>query len=287
MTVSGIDGVTVASFFGVDRVSDTEVTVELTFDGDFDTDATLTFTVGADAVAGYNEDFTVQVSVTALEESLVASTEFPLTEATLNESVVALTLTGRNYAQSSWDIERSLTVSGIDGVTVASFFGVDRVSDTEVTVELTFDGDFDTDATLTFTVGSDAVAGYNEDFTVQVSVTAIEQSNATVSVSPSSVQSPDAEEELTFSLNIANGVNIAGYQATVLYDRTALRFKDSTAGNYLAAGGIFLRAAGFFGEVTLVANALEASNGAGTLVTLTFEVIDFKASTLTYPKSIL
>ena len=281
VSVSGIDGVTVG-VFDVDRVSDTQVTVELTFLGDFDTDGTLTFTVGADAVAGYSEDFTDQVSVTALEESFVASTEFPLTEATLNESVITLTLTGRNYEQSSWDIERSLTVSGIDGVAISdSYNAVRRVSDTEVTVELTFDGDFDTDATLTFTVGSDAVAGYNEDFTVQVSVTAIEQSNATVSVSPSSVQSPDVEEELTFSLNIANGVNIAGYQATVLYDRTALRFKDSTAGNYLAAGGIFLRAAGFFGEVTLVANALEASNGAGTLVTLTFEVIDFKASTLT------
>ena len=100
-----------------------------------------------------------------------------------------------------------------------------------------------------------------------------------MSVSPASVQSPDVGEELTFSLNIANGVNIAGYQAIVLYDRTALRFVDSTEGDYLAADGLFL-GAGFFGKVTLVANTLEASNGAGTLVTLTFEVIDFKASTL-------
>ena len=173
-----------------------------------------------------------------------------------------------------------MTVSGIDGVTIADFFGVDRVSDTEVTVELAFDGDFDTDSTLTFTVGADAVAGYGEDFTVQVSVTAIEQSNATVSISPSSVLSPDVGEQLTFSLNIANGVNIAGYQATVLFDRTALRLVDSTEGDYLAADGIFLRDGGVFGEVTLVANALEASNGAGTLATLTFKVRDFKASTL-------
>ena len=280
MTVSGIDGVTIADFLGVDRVSDTEVTVELAFDGDFDTDATLTFTVGADAVAGYSEDFTVQVSVTALEESLVASTEFPLTEANLHGSVVTFTLAGRNYEQYSFQIEEALTISGIDGVAISdSYDGVRRVSDTEVTVELAFDSDFDTDSTLTFTVGADAVAGYSEDFTVQVSVTAIEQSNAAVSVSPASVQSPDVGEELTFSLNIANGVNIAGYQAIVLYDRTALRFVDSTEGDYLAADGLFL-GAGFFGKVTLVANTLEASNGAGTLVTLTFEVIDFKASTL-------
>ena len=280
VTASGIDGVTFDSW-NIDRVSDTEVTVELAFDGDFDTDATLTFTVGADAVAGYSEDFTAQFAVTALEESLVASTEFPLTEATLNESVVTLTITGRNYEPSRFTIERAMTVSGIDGVTIADFLGVDRVSDTEVTVELAFDSDFDTDATLTFTVGADAVAGYSEDFTVQVSVTAIEQSNAAVSVSPASVQSPDVGEELTFSLNIANGVNIAGYQATVLFDRTALRLVDSTEGDYLAADGIFLRDGGFFGEMTLVANALEASNGAGTLATLTFEVVDFKASALT------
>ena len=280
VTVSGIDGVTFDSW-DVERVSDAEVTVELAFDGDFDTDGTLTFTVGADAIAGYSEDFTAQFAVTALEESLVASTEFPLTEAALNESVVTLTITGRNYEPSRFTIERAMTVSGIDGVTIADFFGVDRVSDTEVTVELAFDGDFDTDSTLTFTVGADAVAGYGEDFTVQVSVTAIEQSNATVSISPSSVLSPDVGEQLTFSLNIANGVNIAGYQATVLFDRTALRLVDSTEGDYLAADGIFLRDGGFFGEVTLVANALEASNGAGTLATLTFEVVDFKASALT------
>ena len=279
LTVSGIAGVTVARF-GVDRVSDAEVTVELAFDGDFDTDGTLTFTVGADAVAGYDEDFTAQFSVTALEESLSASTEFPLTEATLNESVITLTLTGRNYEQYSFEIEDALTVSGIEGVTFEEYFGIERVSDTEVTVELAFDGDFDTDATLTFTVGADAVAGYSEDFTVQVSVTAIEQSNATVSVSPASVQSPDVGEELTFSLNIANGVNVAGYQAIVLFDRTAFRLVNFTEGDYLAAGGLFLRDGGFFGEVTLVANTLEASNGAGTLATLAFEVIDFKASTL-------
>ena len=280
VAVSGIDGVTVESW-KVDRVSDTEVTVELAFDGDFDTDATLTFTVGAEAIAGYNKGFTVQVSVTALEESLVASTEFPLTEATLHESIVTLTLTGRNYEQYYWNIEDALSVSGIDGVAISdSYDGVRRVSDTEVTVELAFDSDFDTDATLTFTVGADAVAGYGEDFTVQVSVTAIEQSDATVSVSPSSVLSPAIGEQLTFSLNIANGTNVAGYQATVLFDRTALYLVKYTKGNYLLpADRIFLRYGG--GEVTLVANALEASNGAGTLATLTFEVTDFKASTLT------
>ena len=288
VTVSGIDGVTFDSW-DVDRVSDTEVTVELAFDGDFDTDATLTFTVGADAIAGYSQGFTPQITVTALEESLVASTEFPLTEANLHGSIVTLTLGGRTYERSSFTIVRALMVSGIDGVTFDSW-DVDLVSDTEVTVELTFNSDFDTDATLTLTIGADAIVGYNKDFTAQVSVTAIEQSNATVSVSPSSVLSPAIGEQLTFSLNIANGENVAGYQATVSFDTSALRDVKSAYGDYLPADAFFADPIGdyhwlgetFFHSITFAANTLaEASNGDGTLATLTFEVVDFKASTLT------
>ena len=171
VTVSGIDGVTFKSY-DVDRVSDTEVTVELTFNGDFDTDATLTFTVEAGAIAGYGGSaFTAHIPVTGGTESLVASTAAPLTEATLDESVVTLTLTGRAYEDSSYTVGRAITVSGIDSVTFKSY-DVDRVSDTEVTVELTFNGDFDTDATLTFTVEAGAIAGYGGSaFTAHIPVT--------------------------------------------------------------------------------------------------------------------
>ena len=293
VSVSGIDGVTYESW-RLDRVSDTEVTVELTFSGNFDTDATLTFTVGADAIAGYNQGFTVQVPVTGLEESLVASTEFPLTEANLHGSIVTLTLSGKNYEQSSWDIEPALTVSGIDGVTVDDF-GVDRVSDTEVTVELTFDGDFDTDATLTFSIGSGAIAGgYDQGFTAQVPVTAIEKSNATVSISPASVVSPDVGEQLVLSINITGGENVAGYQLAVFYDPSALNYVSSANGDYLQVDSFFVDVVArynwletlfgngiFDGSVRLAANTLAgAGNGDGTLATLMFEVIDFKASTL-------
>ncbi len=173
ITVSGIDGVTFRSW-DVDRISDTEVTVELTFNGDFDTNATLTFTVSADAIAGYGGSaFTAQIPVTSGSESLAASTAAPLTEATLHESVVTLTLSGRVYEDSSYTVGRAITVSGIDGVTFRSW-DVDRISDTEVTVELTFNGDFDTNATLTFTVSADAIAGYGGSaFTAQIPVTGL------------------------------------------------------------------------------------------------------------------
>ena len=131
VTVSGIDGVDFDSWT-VERLDDTQMTVELIFDGDFDTDGTLTFTVEADAIADYDGDaLTATLPVTALEESLVASTEFPLTEANLHGSIVTLTLSGRVYDEYFFSIEDALTISGIDGVTVDEYIGAERVSDTE------------------------------------------------------------------------------------------------------------------------------------------------------------
>ena len=170
--VSGIDGATFKTW-EVDRISNTEVTVELTFNGDFDTNATLTFTVGASAIADYDGTaITAQIAVTGGPESIVASTDAPLTEATLDESVVTLTLSGRIYEDSSFSVGRAITASGIDGVTFKSW-DVDRISDTMVTVELTFDGNFQTDRRLIFTVEEGAIAGYSGSaFTAEILVTA-------------------------------------------------------------------------------------------------------------------
>ena len=279
VSLSGIDGVTVSRYSGVERVSDTVATVELIFSGNIDEDTTLTLTVGADAIAGYNQAFTFQFPVTAVEESLVISTEFPLTEATLHGSIITLTLTGRRFVDW-WYIGDAVSLSGIDGVTIQRW--VARVSDTEVAVQLVSDGtDFDTDATLTFIVGADAIAGYNQGATTQFPVTATQKSNATVSISPLLVVSPAIDAQLTFNLNIKDGENVAGYQVTVSFNRTALRLVDATEGDYLPADGFFL-ADESFRRVTLTANTLaEAANGDGTLATLTFKVVDFKASRLT------
>ena len=185
VTVSGIDGVTVGTF-DVDRVSDTQVTVELTFDGtDFDTTSSLTFTVGADAIAGYSGPaLTAQLAVTAGTESLTASTAAPLTETTLNGSVVTLTLSGRTYEQSRFTIRNAITISGISGITIGTF-GVSRISDTEITVELIFNGNIDTDSTLTFTLAASAIANYNgATFTAQIPVTAGTESLVASTVAP-------------------------------------------------------------------------------------------------------
>jgi cytochrome c oxidase assembly protein Cox11 len=170
--VSGIAGITIPRH-QTDRRSVNEVTVKLEFNGNIDADATLTFSVGADAITGYSGlALTAQLPVTASVESVTASTTSPLTEASLDGSVVTLTLSGCAFARSIFDIRDAVTVAGIDGATMP-WHQPDRQSDTKVTIELEFDGDMEADGSLTFTVGADAIANYNGPaLTAQLPVTA-------------------------------------------------------------------------------------------------------------------
>ena len=112
--------------------------------------------------------------------------------------------------------------------------------------------------------------------------------NATVRVSPSPVSSPAIGEQLTLFLNIADGENVAGYQATVHFDRTAIRYVESANGEYLPAGAFFVPPVVKRNSVTLGATSLAGvSNGDGTLATLTFKVVDVKESVLTLSEVIL
>ena len=247
LTISSIEGEGVPfGSWDVDRVSDTQITVELEFAGDIDTDTPLVFTVGANAIEDYEgAALTAELPVTAVEESLVASTESPLNEATLHGSVVTLTLSGRSFVGWESDIADALTVTGIDGVTLtsSSFWErveVDWVSNTQIRIELSFDGtDFDTDATLTFTIGAAGIAGYGESLTAQLPVTVVKQSNATISLSPNPVVSPPLGEKFTIDLNITGGENVAGFQATVHYNNSTLQYMGSTQGDYLPADAFF------------------------------------------------
>ena len=173
VSVSGITGVTFDDFFGIKRVSNTKVTVELEFNGNMNTNGTLTFTVGSDGIKDYDgATLTAQIQVTANTESVAASTTAPLTEATLDGSTVTLTLSGAKFSSSIWDIRGNVKVSGITGVTIP-WNQPKRKSDTEITIELEFDGDMTTDGTLTFTVDADTIAGYNGPaLTAHVPVTA-------------------------------------------------------------------------------------------------------------------
>ena len=114
------------------------------------------------------------------------------------------------------------------------------------------------------------------------------QSNTTVRISSTPVSSPTVGELLTFPLTITVGENVAGYQATVSYDTSALRYVRSANGDYLPEGAFFVPPIVEGNKVTLAATSLAGeSNGDGTLATLTFEVMAVKDSTLSLSNVLL
>ncbi len=126
-----------------------------------------------------------------------------------------------------------------------------------------------------------------ENYTVslptdQPELTPTPSKNTIVQIHPASVASLGIGNPLEISLNITGGEAVAGYQATVQFDDTALRFVSGTNGDFLPAGAFFVQPQVEGNLIKLNAASLAGeSNGDGTLATLTFEVIAVKASTLT------
>ena len=117
---------------------------------------------------------------------------------------------------------------------------------------------------------------------VVVETKEISATDAVLSISPSPVISPAVGERLTLNLNIAAGEAVAGYQATLQFDGTVLRYVSSANGDYLSAGAFFVEPKVEGNLIKLNAASLAGeSNGNGTLATFTFEVIAVKGSTLT------
>ena len=173
LTISGISGIGIKDWNTVARVSDTKIGISLWFTGDtITTDSILTLTLRPEAIRYYNGPaLTAQIPVKGvteaelaeLSQAIVASTPYPLTEATLNGSIVTLRLTSGTLSVNDYD---HISVSEIKGVTIAkrgtwSKKAIKRVSDTEMTVELRFSGSISTDTTLIFTAEPRAIYGYN------------------------------------------------------------------------------------------------------------------------------
>lgn len=102
-----------------------------------------------------------------------------------------------------------------------------------------------------------------------------------VYISPVSVKSPAPGDPLDLSIDITNGENVAGYQLTLHFDATALRYVSGGNADYLPVGTFVIPPLVEASQVTLAATSLNGgSQGAGTLATITFEVIAVKPSAL-------
>ena len=159
----------------IESVSDTQVRVQLQFNGNFDRNTNLAFFLQSTGIKNYQgSNLRAEIPLTTTTESLTATALVPLTEATLNGSVVTLTLHGRTFEET---VGQFVSVSGISGVSIGR---IQRLNDTQVTVPLQFSGDFDSNRTLTFTVNEKDIKNYRcgactytLDLRAEVPVTAI------------------------------------------------------------------------------------------------------------------
>ena len=116
---------------------------------------------------------------------------------------------------------------------------------------------------------------------VSAFTTPSDPTDLTVSLSPASIVSPAVGEQLILSLDISDGENIAGYEATVSFDTSALRYVESSVGTYFPPGAIGVPPSVTGNRLVLAAVSLGGGvNGDGTLATVTFEVLSAKASTV-------
>ena len=233
-----------------------------------------------------NPGLDIDIEVVSDKDSLKSVTA----SARLNGSIVTLILRDGEFEFSRPRIADAVTISGTTGATF-HWSDIEKVSDTEINIELTFDDTIDEDTTLIFTVGPGAIENYNGPaLTAEISsstsaaegLTEASTTDAKMSISPSSVASPAVGQKLEFNLNISGGEAVAGYQATVQFDTTALRYVSSANGDYLPAGAFFVQPVVEGDLVKLNAASLAGeSSGDGTLAALIFEVIVAKASALT------
>ena len=117
----------------------------------------------------------------------------------------------------------------------------------------------------------------------RVNICAHSAAGSTVSVDPSWVTSPPLGHKLEFSLVIKSGENVAGFEATVLFDPTALRYADFGFGSYFRYPGSEFAVVPAIkkGRVTFRAMRLDGvGQGYGTLATLKFEVLAVNTSTV-------
>ena len=112
--------------------------------------------------------------------------------------------------------------------------------------------------------------------------TAMSYGQAVVSIEPAEVESPAAGEELMVNINVAGGAGVAGYQVTVNFDPTALSYVSGGNADYLPAGAFAVPPTTTDSSVTIAGTSLTgpAPDGDGTLATVTFTVVEAKASTI-------
>ena len=102
-----------------------------------------------------------------------------------------------------------------------------------------------------------------------------------VSVVPASIESPGIGEQFSITVDIANAQNVAGYEVTLHFDSEALQYISWEQGTYLPGEIFIIPTTIKENQITFASTARTAADATqGTLLTITFEVVTVKASTL-------
>ena len=133
------------------------------------------------------------------------------------------------------------------------------------------------------------LASVSEDGTVLLwNIKPIVDTTAVVKIAPDLVESPALGEQLKINVNVTDANNITGFQVTIDFDTTALRYISSENGGFLS-GDVHIDTKVVYPNRVKLESTTSAELGIGndTLASLMFEVIARKPSTISIPRVIL
>ncbi len=124
--------------------------------------------------------------------------------------------------------------------------------------------------------------------TILLALPSLVFARATVSIQPGEMESPVVGQEFSVDVSISNGANVAAYQVTVEFDPLTLSLVEAANADYLAAGAFVVPPIITDSDITLAATSLaDASDGDGTLATITFAVVEANPSTIKFTAVLL
>ena len=107
--------------------------------------------------------------------------------------------------------------------------------------------------------------------------------DATLSISPTEIALPEVGEQFTINVNIDSKEQVRYYQLTLTFDATVLKFVEHSFSNYIPEFEDYTLEDSMPDDGKVVLSPLSQSStgiGEGMLASVTFEVIEKKASTI-------
>ena len=132
----------------------------------------------------------------------------------------------------------------------------------------------------------ETLASASKDGTVLLwEIKPIADTNEVVKIAPHLVESAAIGERFKLNIDVAEAKNVKGYQVTMDFDTTILRYVSSEKGDYLPADASFATKDVYPNRLKLISKSTDAVRKEdGTLASIIFEVIATKPSIINLPR---